>query len=207
MNNRNSIIGRRFKGIPITHQAGIERMVNPWNDNVHFSLGKILATHSDRMTCDIETNNGAIQKNVPILTTAGLIDNKVFGVLDLPALETTVVVGFIEGKESFPFILGTFFPYANNKYQSNQVPVNSGSKTKTLKLLENISDKVYRKIFKSGTTIEIKDDGTIQVETPSGTLLEIDESDSGTVTISANGNTLVMGASSVLINGNLEILQ
>lgn len=206
MNNLNKI-GRKFKGIPTTHQSGIERLEKPWNDKVQLTLGKVLAVYSDRMTCDIETNNGAIQKNIPVLTSAGLINDEVFGVLDLPAVGTTMLIGFVEGRESFPFILGTLFPYASNKFQSNQTPVNSGNKITVQALLEKMHENIYRKIFKSGTTIEVKDDGTIQVETPSGTLLEIDESDSGTVTISANGNTLVMGSSSVLINGNLEILQ
>lgn len=201
------MIGRKFKGIPKTRQAGIERMELPWTDKVETSLGRITATYPERMTCDIETSNGAVQNNVPVLAHGGLEVDKVWGTLELPSVDSYCVIGFIEGRESFPFILGTFYAYAHNLFQSKQVPVNSGNKTKTLKLLENISDKVYRKIFKSGTTIEVKDDGTIQVETPSGTLLEIDESDSGTVTISANGNTLVMGSSSVLINGNLEILQ
>ncbi len=230
---RNNSNGTVFKGIASTHQAISERFQFPLNTKVSMTLGKVVAVYSDRMTCDIETSNGMVQHNVPLLTSGGLIDDKVFGTVELPVVDTTVIIGFIEDRETFPFIFGTLLPYIHNKFQTDQTAVNSDNKTTALTLLENSHDTMYRKIFPSGTTVQVMDDGTIQVETPSGTLLEISEGDSGKLTVNAagdisvtdvnsnsiemdssgmtltdtNGNTVVMGSSSVMINGNLEILQ
>lgn len=212
----NKTIGKNFKGIAHASQGAVERLTKQWSDKVSTSLGKVLATHPDRMTCDVITSNGYTATNIPILTECGLEAEEVWGTLSLPSVDSTVIIGFIEGRESFPFIMGTIFPYAYDKYQSGQTPVKSKNKTTVVKLLEDIDAKVYRKVFKSGTTIEVDSDGTIQVETPSGTLLKIDESNSGAVNLTVvgnvniadgNGNVIEMGSSSVTINGNLEVLQ
>jgi hypothetical protein len=218
--------GTTFKGghTDVT-QSMIERMESmSGRDIVPSNVAKVIATYPKAMTCDIETSNGMIVQNVPVMTRCGLIEEEVFGVLDLPEIDSYVLVMQLGDRESFPIIIGTLIPYNNKLYQGSQVPVNSADKQFTLKLLEDVSDKVYRRIFKSGTTVEVQEDGTIILETPDGTYIKIDSTNSeitvedintnkiilnsdGINIDDANGNNIEMGSSSVMINGNLEVLQ
>ncbi len=195
--NRRTLPGKRFKEFAITRQGSIERLENvlPEIDSAKTTVGTVKFVHMDRMTVDIQTNNGQKVKNVQILTRGGLINGEVWGELELPEVDTTVVVGFINGNAGFPFVMGYLFPYGYSKYQSNQTPVNSSSKAFTQKLLEDVDPKYYRRIFKSGTTVEVQDNGTIIVETPSGSVLKVQESD-GKIVIDASGGEIQLNGSS-----------
>lgn len=170
------------------------------------TIGKVTEVYSDRLTCDIEMYDGGVLRNIPVCTKAGLQDGEVYGTVDLPAIDDYVIIDFASGSTRTKMIVGTIVPYLVNEFVKDAV--NSGSKAHTKKLLEKGKEKTYKKIFKSGTTIEVGDDGTIIVETPSGAYIMIDE-DAGEVSIvDANGNDITMGSSSVTVNGgNLEVLQ
>jgi len=208
---QNDLPGTRFRGsIPYTTQRGIETIHRMYRTPVvPMSVAKVLQPYSDRMTCDVLGSNGAVIRNVPVRTRGGLANNNanVYGEMELPAIGSWVTIEFLEGKQSMPMITGTILAYSHGNLQASQTPPNSGSKQYTKKLLEANKLLTYRKIFLSGTTVEVKDDGTIIVETPSGSFIMIDESNSGKTTISARGNTIIMDSGKVTINGNLEIDQ
>jgi hypothetical protein len=177
------------------------------NDRATPYVAKVIKVNSDRNTVDLKTSAGIVVRNVPVKTRAGLIEDEVYGELDLPEVGNSVIVSFLQNRESHPFVDGTVIPYLNSKYQSNQVPVNSSNKAYTLKLLETGMERVYRKIFKGGTTIEVQDDGTIIIETPSGAYIMMDEAAEEIIIEDSNGNDISMITGKVTINGNLEILQ
>jgi len=188
-------------------------------------VAKILAVYSEKMACDIETWNGSTKYMVPILTKGGLNANdEVYGELELPEVGDTVVVDFLEGREGMPMIVGTVLPFYNKYFQDNQTPANSANKAFTLKLLEKSKLKTYRKIFRSGTTVEVQEDGSLIVETPSGIYIQLDEANgvikvsdpngniftidsNGIVIEDKNGNDITMTTGKVTINGNLEVAQ
>lgn len=184
-------------------------------------FAKVIQIYSDRMTCDIKTLDGAFIPNVPILTKGGLVDGEVYGEIDLPAVHDYVIVDFSSYGQRHKMVIGTIFPYLVNEFIKDAV--NSSSKLFTKKLF--VADKPlgYKRVFKTGTSVEIEEDGGIIIETPSGTYMRIDEANgevkiedqhgniykmaSAGVTINdTNGNNITMGASSVTINGNLEVL-
>jgi len=171
----------------------------------------VVAVHSDRNTCDIRTIDGLAMENVPVLGKFGLADGgNVWGEVELPSPMDYVIVMFIGEHTRQKIIIGTIAPYLVNEYQTGQIPPSSTSKTYTKKLLEPLKNKGYKKIFQSGTTVEVFEDGSTVVETPSGTYIEVDETlvtGLGKTTISAKGNTFVMDTPGVSINGtNLEVL-
>jgi len=187
-------------------------------------IAKVIQVHSDRMTCDIKTLDGATLANIPILTKGGLVDGEVYGEVCLPAIDDYVIVGYASYGQRHKVILGTILPYLVNEFVKDAV--NSGSKQFTKKLLEADKPLGYRRIFKSGTTVQIEEDGGVIIETPSGMYVHIDEANSkiiisdaqGTpnvVTLDSNGvliedtkgNDITMTTGKVTINGNLEILQ
>ena len=177
-------------------------------DGARSYFAEVEAVYSDRNTADIRVlTSGAKLKNVPVKTRGGLIDGEVYGELDLPDVGNIVNIQFLANRESMPFISGAILPYLYSKFQADQTPVDSSSKAFTLKLLEAGKEKHFRKIFKSGTTVEVEEDGTLIIETPSGTYIKIDEASSGDVTIEANSNTFSMESGKVVINSNLEVLQ
>lgn len=166
------------------------------------------AVYADRNTCDVTTWNNARCYNVPLLAQAYLVDDKIYGEFEMPVKGSPVLIAFIDGLESKPYIIGTIVPFLYPKYKSGQVPVNSTSKAYTKKLFEAGKEKYYRKIFQGGTTIEVQDDGTVIVETPSGFYIKIDEGAVKSMTIEdVNGNKIEMTTTSVKINNNLEVLQ
>lgn len=165
-------------------------------------IARVTATYSHRMTCDIETSDGQQIPNVPVLTKGGLVAGEPYGEVCLPAVDDFVIVMHGSYGTRHKIIVGTIFPYLANPMLKDAV--NSGSKQFTKKLFEENKPLTYRRIFPSGTTIEIDDDGNTTVELPNGTYVKID---SGITIEDANGNEIVMGSSSVTINGNLEVLQ
>jgi len=185
-------------------------------------LAKVTQVYSDRMTCDVETLDGATVANVSILTKGGLVDGEVYGEMCLPALDDYVVVGFASYGQRHKAILGTILPYMLNEFIKDAV--NSGSKQFTKKLFEADKPLEYRRIFKSGTTVQIEEDGGIIVETPSGTYIKISETDSellvedqhgniitldstGVNLTDTDGNEISMETGKIVINSNLEVLQ
>lgn len=208
MNSRKVVGGTRYKGIAKASQACVERMENwPGKDHAYSGVAEVIEVHTDRNTCDIQSWNGARQDNVPVLTKGGLLDGEVWGEIEMPTEGSFVTVDFVEGKDGFPYITGVILPYGYSKFQSNQVPVNSASKTYTQKLLEDGIIGYFRKIFQSGTTVEVQDDGTVIVELPDGSYVKFDAT-AGTFHLEdSNGNVIESSGTTVTINGNLEIDQ
>lgn len=174
--------------IPRPKSAHIEQVEkSKWADRVTSCLAEVETVYADRNAADVKVlRTGARMKNVPVQTKGGLIDGEVYGELDLPDVGNIVIIDFIEERESLPRIVGVVLPYLYSKFQADQTPVDSGSKAFTLKLLEAGKEKVYRKIFKSGSTLEVDEVGNIIFETPSGEWIKISETDSE---IHLNGNT------------------
>lgn len=218
-----------FKAVVNTQQASLLHLAA--QESVGFAqsnIAKVVKAYSDRNTCDIESWSGQTIYNVPVMCQGGLINEEVYGELDVPNVGSWVVIDFIGDNESQPYICGTIIPFMYDKYQSAQTPVNSMNKQFTLKLLEAGKEKFYRKIFQSGTTIEVKDDGSTIIELPSGTYINADEG-GGTVHIEqpqsgkpanifemgasgikwddCNGNKIEPTSTSLILNGNLEVKQ
>jgi hypothetical protein len=196
-------------------------------------LATVEAVHTETMTCDVVAGPRELQnkkigfrlKNLPVITAVGIDeDEQIYGTNDLYEVGTLVIVLPIGSAHTTYVILGALAPYLYSAFKSGQTPVNSSNKQFAQKLLEPL-EKLYRKIFRSGTSVEVLEDGTIQIETPSGTYIQIDEAN-GVVTIEdqhtnivtldsngmkledTNGNVIEMGTTSVIINGgNLEVLQ
>lgn len=168
-------------------------------------IAQIIQVYSDRMTCDILTVDGATIQNVPVITKGGLINGKVYGEVCLPAVDDYVIVGYGSYGQRHKIILGTILPYLVNEFIKDAV--NSSSKQFTKKLF--VADKPLedRRIFKSGTTVEVQEDGTAIIETPSGAYIKMDESADEIHIVDSNGNSFDMVSGKVTINGNLEVLQ
>lgn len=167
-------------------------------------IAQVTVVYSQRMTCDLKTSDGQILQNIPIKTQAGLIEGKPYGEVCLPAVDDYVIVIYASFGTRHKIVIGTIIPYLSSEFA--QAPVNSSSKQFATKLLEADIPLEYRRIFKSGTSVQVKEDGTIIVETPSGRYIQIDE-DAGKLVLSANGNTISMETGKVVINGNMEVLQ
>lgn len=168
-------------------------------------FAKVTAVYSDRMTCDIETLDGAPLSNISVVTKGGLVDGKVYGEICLPAIDDYVVVGFGSYGQRHKVILGTIIPYLANEFVGDAV--NSVSKAFTKKLLEAGKPIDYRRIFKSGTSVQIEEDGSIIVETPDGSYIKIDAT-AGTFHIEdSNGNVIESSGTKITINGHLEVTQ
>lgn len=206
----------------INHPAQVPYRTAPF-------LGTVEATHNDRMTCDVrigprksDGTGGYVFRNIPVVTNAGLTaDEEVFGTVDLPGVGTLVLILPVQDYNESYVILGNLVPYLYSKFQKSQTPAVSGNKQFAQKLLEPLTS-LYRKIFKGGTSVEVLEDGTIQIETPSGTYAQIDEAggvitvedqhtnnvtiDSNGVTLTdANGNTVTLDSAGVNVsdaNGN-----
>ncbi len=198
-------------------QAGInftkDTTMDPLHNLTSPFMAKVLVTYSDRMTCDLETFDKQKLPNVPVMTKAGLVDGEHYGEMDLPAVGDYVIVIHASYGTRHKVIIGTVIPYLANEFLSDAV--GSASKQFTKTVLEAEKPLEYRRILKSGTSVQVAEDGTITVETPDGSYVKIDVSDgsiivegTGDLTLTdGNGNEILMGASSVTVNGNLEVLQ
>lgn len=194
------------------------------NESTAPFIAQVRETYSDRMTCDLLTPDGQEIDNVPLMTKAGLVDGEPYGEVCLPAVDDYVVVMYAAYGKRHKLVVGTFIPYLTNDFV--QDVVNSGSKNFTKKLLEADKPLGYRRVFKTGTTVEIEEDGGVIVETPSGMYFRFDETNSkiffgddqgtpNTITLDANGiliedtkgNDITMVTGKVTINGNLEVAQ
>jgi len=191
-----------MKKVPAGHavvkQKGVQN-VPALSNTVASYMAQVTAVHGDRYTCDVKTVNGTETKNIPVLAKNGLINGEVFGEYDLPAVEDWVTVIHIGNTANQPAILNmTIYPYLMAEYGSAQVPVSSVLKTFTKKLLEEGTEGTYKRVFKSGASIEIQDDGTIVLETPSGSVIEMDETTGINVT-DKNGNSVQMDATGITL--------
>jgi len=230
-NRRGNIVNQlstlKAVGVNKTRQSGVEKLkASVRADRVESYLAEIMAVYSEKNACDIKALiTGQLIKSVPILTKGGLVDDEVYGELELPEVGDRVVVDFIGGRESLPIIVGFIFPFLYDKFAGSQTPVNSSSKAFTQKLLEGSLPKTYRKIFRSGTTVEIQEDGSLIVEVPDGSYIHLNVTgseiiiedvvnsnkitfdSSGILIEDANGNDIIMTSGKVTINGNLEVAQ
>jgi len=166
-----------------------QRLYDPVGSIAAF-VATVQAVHSDRATCDIQTVDGvSLMYNVPVVMKAGMSDDQgIYGCLDLPQVDDVVVVLSWGVHENYRMIIGSLVPYLNNLFNGNTAPTHSTSKSYTTSLLEAGREKAYKRILPSGTTVEVKEDGSVYIETPSGQTIIVDEA-----------------ASSVKINGNLEV--
>jgi hypothetical protein len=164
--------------------------------------------YSERLTCDVQTLDGQDLFNVPVETKAGLIDDKPYGTVDLPSKDDLVIVDYASYGNRNKVIKGTVVPYLTNEFKDDAV--NSDSKAYTKKLLEEDKPNTYKKIFKSGTTLEVEEDGGVILEQPNGTyiLLDIDPDDDSNDSITIedhHGNIVIVdneGISAVDVNDN-----
>lgn len=168
-------------------------------------IATVLKAYSEKNTCDIRSWNGAQVNDVPVMTSSGVVNGEVYGTLDLPNEGDIVVVDLIGDLESQPVIVGTVIPFLHNTWQ-NGTPVNSSRKSFTKKLLERNKNNNFRRIFKSGVSVEVEEDGTVVVEKPDGTYFLLDSDGTFTIT-DANDNTIYSQNRSVFINDNLEVEQ
>lgn len=167
-------------------------------------IATVLRVHSDRMTCDLKTQNGASIHNVPVVTPFGLVEGEIYGSLDLPQVGQRVLVAFVEGREGLAFILPfTVLPYLHPEV-TNGTPVSSGSKQFTKKLLEGNKSKTYKRIFPNGTTIEVQEDGTLIWEIPSGSFVRLKQSN-GKIEITASGNEIDLNGSTKSLVTHAEL--
>lgn len=160
-------------------------------------IAQVIATYSDRMTCDIVSPDGQVMLNIPVQTKAGLIDGKPYGDFWLPELDDYVIVRQAAEGNRKQVITGTFVPYLSNDFMADAV--NSDNKQYTLKLLEEGKEKHYKKIFRSGTTFEVEEDGTIIVETPRGAFIRFAETGKEIHLEDPQGNIVVIGDSGVSV--------
>jgi hypothetical protein len=168
-------------------------------------LAKVNQVYSDRMTCDIETLDGAAIANVPVITKGGLVNGEVYGEVCLPAVNDYVVIDYASYGQRHKVIRGTILPYLVNEFIKNAV--NSSSKQFTKKLFVAGKPLEDRRIFKNGVTVEASEDGSVIVETPSGAYIRMDETAGEVHIVDSNGNSFDMVAGKVTINNNLEVLQ
>jgi len=187
-------------------------------------IAQVRKAYSDRMTCDITTPDGQLLDNIPVMTQGGLVDGEPYGEISLPAKDDYVRVTYATYGNRCKVIDGTVIPYLAAEF--NEDAVNSVNKNFTTKVLEADKPLGYRRIFKSGTTIEIEEDGGIIIETPNGMYVKIDEANSkiligddqstpNTITLDSSGvliedtkgNDITMTTGKVTINGNLEVAQ
>lgn len=160
-------------------------------------IAQVLFNHADRMTCDIITPDGQKVYNVPVQTIAGLIDGEPYGEFWLPEVDDFVIIRQASEGTRKAVIVGTFVPYLSNDFLADAV--NSGDKQFTKKLLEEGTEKHYKRIFKSGSTVEVKEDGTIIVETPRGAYIQMDEDGPGMTVSDPDGNTIVINSDGMVL--------
>lgn len=185
-------------------------------------MAQVVQVYSDRMTCDVKTNDGQTLFNIPVLVKGGFVAGKPYGEIDLPAVDDYVIVFYAGFGMRQKAILGTILPYLVNEF--NKDAVNSADKQFAKKVLEKDKPLEYRRVFKSGTTLQVEEDGRIVIETPDGTyvfvggddkVVKLEDSHGNIITIDSagmiledkNGNDISMVSGKVTINGNLEVLQ
>lgn len=171
----------------------------------HPFIAKVVNVYSERMTCDLDTSDGQRLSNVPVVTKGGLVNGEHYGEMDLPAVGDYVIVMFASYGVRHKVIIGTILPYLATEFSKDAI--GSGTKQFTKTVLEADKPLEYRRVLKSGTSIQVEEDGTVTVETPSGSHIRIGESTPEIKIVDSNGNDITMEPSGVTINGNLEVLR
>lgn len=189
----------------------------------------VLVVYTDRGTVDVETSIEP-SRNIPLLLNFSMnkTTGKIRGEVEYPQVgDEVLVVPLDPANQRRVALFGSVVPYLMDKIQSSQVVENASNKAFTLKLFEPGLEKVYRRVFPSGTSLEVKADGTLIYETPAGSLIQIDEAAgvtkitqkagstvssiilqaSGLSVTDAKGNTIMANNTKLTINGNLEISQ
>jgi len=218
---KQSWAGGLYEGQPHSSQGALDSLSKQASRIKLFpELAQVQAVYTESGTCDVIGTGGNIRFNVPVKSKVGLNSDGVFGELELPAQNSWVIVNFLEGREGMPFIEGTISAYMNNLIGVGAVATNSGNKSFTKTLFEKAKTFIFRKIFQSGTTAEVPPDGSVIVETPSGSLIQIDETNHQiSINLAVSGSNkvqLIMKSTGemdittatggkVVINGHLEI--
>ena len=185
---RNKGLPGGTKSYPQTFQGAISYLLRSEGDeNSHYAtsdIAKITEVHPETMTVDLESWQGPVYLNIPVIADTGLITNEddereVYGEFNMPRVDEYVVVMFLSNEEGKPFVWGKITPYAMEEWKEDmQKAVKSEDKQFTTKLYEaDLEEGVFRRIFQSGTTIEVDDKGTTTLETPSGTYFQVSEED------------------------------
>lgn len=177
---------------------------SPANPSVKIPFfAEVTDAMSDRMACHIKTVDGYELNNVPVLVNGGLVDGAPYGERSLPSIGDWVLVMFAGKYERMEVIVGTVVPYLTSEFQADAV--NSTNKAFSLKLIEADKRLSDLKIFKSGTTFEVDENGSVVLETPSGTYVQIDEANDKVVVEDQHGNKFTLDSDGVEIddtNGN-----
>lgn len=181
---------RQFNDV-VVRQGALRGVNTPRSARYPF-MAKVLVAYSGNNTCDLQTPDGVTIRSIPVMTVAGIVDGKVWGTVDLPSENDWVIVDFMGDSEGHMVVVGTIVPFMAREFRGDAV--NSSGKTHTKKLLEVGKKKTYRAILKSGTTLEVSEDGTVILETPSGSLVRLKESD-GKIEITASGDEIDLNGS------------
>lgn len=197
-----------------THQNALFDSHKPLPPLYPFTA-QVAQAYSDRMTCDLalppfvaytsSTPPQPTYYNVPVLVKGGIdpTTNEIWGEMETPQVNDIVIAAYVGPYKERVIILGTIYPFLLSYFQSNQTPVNSSNKQFSLKLLVADELKTFRRIFKSGTTLEVGENGTVTVETPSGSYIQMNES-GDSITIQASGSNVNINTGSggtVNLNG------
>ena len=127
-------------------------------------VGRIVKAYSERMSCDVVLLDGVTLRNTPILTKGSTEDGKISGEISLPLVNDYVVLLFVNGR---PVIIGTILPYLNENFFTQELPgIEGKNKQHTQKLLEEGKPKTWKRVYPSGTTLEVADDGSLYLEVP-----------------------------------------
>jgi len=212
-------------------QSGVMHAENKQKQPVDVATynAKVVAVYTDRGTCDIQSST-ELSRNVPISCKAykDSTTGHIWGEIEYPQKGDWVLVQPLDRFNRKKLIIDTIAPYLMREFNDGQIPINSTNKSFTKKLLEAV-DIVFRKIFRSGTSLEIQADGSYILETPSGSLFRIDEagkqitllqkdgtktcivtlSDTGFQVQDSGGNSIVSDttAKTITVNGNFEVDQ
>lgn len=181
---------------------------NPMKPGVFFPfIAQVEKVYSERMTCDVLTADGQRLPNIPVKCKAGTIDGSPYGEVDLPAEGDFVIVSQSSFGKQQRIIEGSYIPYLSEAF--SKPPVKSANKQFDTVMLEEDKPIDYKRIFKSGTSISVVEDGTITIETPSGTYFRINETDGIWELKDSHGNAYTMNADGIVIsdlNGNTYTL-
>lgn len=142
---------------------------------------QIIKAYPEKMSYDVKDFVGFQYKLVPQLSLVGAVKNEgTYGNVEMYAEGSHVVVLFVG---MLPMIIGSVVAYDATDYQ--QEAIGDDSKQYSRRLLNN-DRKAYRKILRSGTSVEVTGEGEIRIETNSGSSVVI--SDDGHIKVKAGEN-------------------
>ena len=189
----------RQKGDVQVRQSAIQFPLRvPMNPGTFFPfIAQVETIYSERVTCDVVTADGQRIPNVPIKCKAGTVDGSPYGEIDFPAEGDFVIVEPASYGKQQRVITGTYIPYLSEEF--SKPPVNSENKQFATKMLEEGKPSDYKRIFKSGTSISVEEDGTITIETPSGSYLRFNETNGVLEIKDSHGNRFTLDENGIVI--------